>query len=111
MVGVGDLLDEVERLPLGLGAGGHVILGLLPYFLSFRIGRNNPSSPVRGVADDESRMGQGHSALCPCVGEKAGAADLVSLGKVNDFVPFGAHVRVDWTVTFRRRYFLRTVVF
>ena len=58
-----DLLEEVVCWPLGLGGGGHVLLGFLPIFLLFHIGGNDPLGPLQVVADNESRVVQGHAAL------------------------------------------------
>ena len=55
-------------------------LGILLIFLLIRIGGNDPLCTFRFVADDETHVGQGHTALCPRVDAEAGAADLVGLG-------------------------------
>ena len=97
-----------------LGGFGNVLLGLLPVFPLLHIGGDELLAPLRLVADDKAHVGQGNTALCPCVGEKSDPLDLVGLGEVGNVIPFWAHWRVAglgtpwrhhciWTVGLRRR--------
>ena len=90
---------------------GNVIIGLLPGFILLRVGRYDLLGPLRVIANDDSRVGQGNTALCPRVGAEAGAAYLVSIDEVGNFVPFGVHVRVACMGAYLRRLCLRTVGF
>ena len=108
MGGGGESFGGDGALSPWLGGRG-CVLGILPGFLLFD--GNNQLSPLWTVADDESRVGQGHISLCLRVGAEVGLADLVSLSKVGDFVPFGSHGRLAWKGPCRRRRCLRTVGF
>ena len=77
-----------------LGGGDHILLGLILGFILLRIGSNDLLVPLRVVADDEARVGQGHADLSPHVGAESGASDLVGLGKVDNVIQIGVHWRV-----------------
>ena len=98
--------------PLAWGRGEEACYSWTPpRFILFCICGDNPLTPLWVVADDNFRMDQGHASLCLRVGTEAGAAGLVILIEVNDFIQFGAHGRVAWTDPCQRRSCLRTVGF
>ena len=67
IAGGGYLSEEVVRLPLGWGGEGRVLLGLLPNFLIFCVCGYDVLVPFHVITDYETRVGQGHAALCPRV--------------------------------------------